>query len=351
MRWEDERYVRLYTRESADWLDLTWEARALFHELLKKADRAGLIPLGKSGARGLSRLVHMPEDVVTAAIKSLIADECVIDTEDGLLLPGFLKAQECAKSDAARKREQREREREDAIAKSRKDYDVTSGHDASQNVTPIPNLPTLPTLPEPPPGGADAPTPGSGLEAREPPGSPLAAPDVSGPPATSPEPPKRHDGPKATPAGAQPELFVLKPTKAPKLKSPKPRTAVDVLTAEAWPIWRSTYAESRRGYGKYIEGPRDNPALRQLAETALTNIENHGRIAADAANLLAHWFASYLEDDGRQGFRLTDKRHALQHLAHNPTQYGAPWDGPTRPGATRGANPDDIMTNMNRRYE
>ena len=34
MRWEDERYVRVYTRDTPEWCLLSWEARALFLLLL-----------------------------------------------------------------------------------------------------------------------------------------------------------------------------------------------------------------------------------------------------------------------------------------------------------------------------
>lgn len=45
MRWSDERYVRVYTRDSANWLSWPWRARALLPLLLRKVDRAGLLKL------------------------------------------------------------------------------------------------------------------------------------------------------------------------------------------------------------------------------------------------------------------------------------------------------------------
>jgi len=35
MNWSEERYVRLYTRNTADWMALCWEARALFPNMLR----------------------------------------------------------------------------------------------------------------------------------------------------------------------------------------------------------------------------------------------------------------------------------------------------------------------------
>ena len=35
MRWEDERYVRIYTRDTPSWMLLSWDAQALFLQLLR----------------------------------------------------------------------------------------------------------------------------------------------------------------------------------------------------------------------------------------------------------------------------------------------------------------------------
>ena len=72
MRWEDERYVRVYTRDTAELLALGWEARALFWEVLRKVDRAGLLPLGKTGVRGLAAVTGIPAEVVGRALALLL---------------------------------------------------------------------------------------------------------------------------------------------------------------------------------------------------------------------------------------------------------------------------------------
>ena len=60
MRWEDERYVRLYTRDSVDWLMLSLEAQGLLALILRKLDRAGILPLGKHGGRAVAIAVGHP---------------------------------------------------------------------------------------------------------------------------------------------------------------------------------------------------------------------------------------------------------------------------------------------------
>ena len=111
MRWEDERYVRIYTRDTPDWMAMEWQGRAVFYELSRKVDRSGFVPLGKSGTRGLAGLLRMPVDVVEVGVSELLKDGCVEQVDGGLLIGNFIEAQEARQSDAARKRAQRERDR------------------------------------------------------------------------------------------------------------------------------------------------------------------------------------------------------------------------------------------------
>lgn len=134
MRWEDESYVRLYKRETPEWAVLSWEARALFHEMLKKVDLAGILMVGKSGIRGLAGLVRMPVDVVERALHSddgLLADGCVVAIEGGFMMPNYVEAQQAKSSDRARKQEQRARARAAKLATSQS---VTPSHTVSEPV-------------------------------------------------------------------------------------------------------------------------------------------------------------------------------------------------------------------------
>lgn len=146
MRWEDERYVRIYTRDTPDWLAMQWQGRAVFYELSRKVDRAGFVPTGKSGNRGLAGCLHMPIDVVEVGIEELLTDGCVVRVDGGLLIRNFLEAQETRQSDAARKRSQRERDRDtkrataddggrDVTDRGETGRPVTVRDHASQNVT------------------------------------------------------------------------------------------------------------------------------------------------------------------------------------------------------------------------
>jgi hypothetical protein len=129
MRWEDERYVRVFTRDTAEWIALGWEAQSLLVALFRKADRAGIVALGKTGFRGIAGVTGFPLEVVERALPVLIEDGCVEQTPTAIVVPNFIEAQETPQSDRARKREQRERARGQARAS------VTKRDGSSRNVT------------------------------------------------------------------------------------------------------------------------------------------------------------------------------------------------------------------------
>ncbi len=116
MDWSNEPYVRNYTRDTAAWLALPYQARLLFYELQRKADRAGVIKLGRRGLVTLPGLVHCPAAFVQVGISALIEEGAVQDLGDRLLLPEHLESQEAERSDKARQRDSRERRRAKALA-------------------------------------------------------------------------------------------------------------------------------------------------------------------------------------------------------------------------------------------
>lgn len=154
MRWEDERYVRLYTRDTPEWSVLSWEARAVFYEILRKVDRAGVIPLGRSGYRGVAGLLRVPLDVVERAIAELLEDGCLERDAARLVVPRFIEAQEARQSDRARQAASRERARtippsdrqrppQTREPQNTSSQNVTEGHTPSHAVTSCHSLPSL----------------------------------------------------------------------------------------------------------------------------------------------------------------------------------------------------------------
>lgn len=176
MDWSNEPYVRLFTRDTPEWIDLEWQARPTFYELMRKVDRAGVLEMGKSGTRALARVLNLPLEVVEVGLPELLKNGCVVQRGTALVIPNFLEAQECVMSDKLRKRESRAKRRAAAMAgppaksddepgpvtnRDQKSRRVTPGHAGSHEVTldsaglafagldlPAPQSPPAPAPPE-----------------------------------------------------------------------------------------------------------------------------------------------------------------------------------------------------------
>lgn len=154
MRFEDERYVRLYTRDTTTWLMLPWQSKAILPQILRKVDRAGIIDLGADGLEALAVHIQFPLEIVEAGMPPLLKREVLVLRSDGMLVwPRYIEAQEAVLSDRARQKAARERARDLARAAERgvtlrddtvtprdstvtlRDETVTRGHAASRAVT------------------------------------------------------------------------------------------------------------------------------------------------------------------------------------------------------------------------
>ncbi len=137
MDWQNERWVKLYTRDSADWLALSWQAQGLFCLILRKVNRAGVIDLGRHAAKGLA--AHFGGPAAWASIKphldELVEDGCVVIDGTSLVVPRFVEAQEATQSAIARKRTERERERDGVTKRDPASRNVTKSHEKSHDVT------------------------------------------------------------------------------------------------------------------------------------------------------------------------------------------------------------------------
>lgn len=112
MNWSDEKYVKLYVRQTATWRMWPWQARCVFPLLLQVANGAGLLDVGgKDPLTGLSVLIMVPREVVELAVAALLEDGTLERVTTGFLIPKFLEAQEATKTEARKKADQRERER------------------------------------------------------------------------------------------------------------------------------------------------------------------------------------------------------------------------------------------------
>lgn len=168
MDWDNERYVRLYVRDTADILAIGWEGRALFSEILRKVDRAGLFDSQEPEV--IAELIRMPVEVVAKSLPKLIKRGMVECIGDMLLIPNFLEAQEAKASEAQRSREHRARHRDKTRAEqlqkeggatkrdeqvvqseTKRDGSATKRYEHStprdENVTPYCTVPSVPSVP------------------------------------------------------------------------------------------------------------------------------------------------------------------------------------------------------------
>lgn len=115
MDWSDERYVRLYTRDTATWKLIRWEGQLVLMQILRKVDRAGVLDFGEEGpAAAISAITEVPLEIVEIGLQRLLSRGSVVVKDDALVLPKFLDAQEAKQSDKHRMKEYRARRRDQA---------------------------------------------------------------------------------------------------------------------------------------------------------------------------------------------------------------------------------------------
>jgi hypothetical protein len=146
MDWSEERFIKVYTRDTTNWLSLSWQARGLFVLILRKLNRAGVLDLGRLGAKGVA--VHVEGSAaawpsIEPYLTELLDDGCVAIEGATLRVPNFVEAQAATQSPAARKRAERERaevtkrdsESQNVTGSHAESHAVTGGHAASRAVT------------------------------------------------------------------------------------------------------------------------------------------------------------------------------------------------------------------------
>jgi hypothetical protein len=133
--WSNERYVRIYVRETVGDVALSWQARSIWKEILTKCDRAGVIGLGRHGVRGLAGLIRIPREIVEKYFQELLDDGRVRIQGQYLVVPNFIEAQEATQSDRQRAAESRSRRREKALLGEILSQNVTENHETNSGVT------------------------------------------------------------------------------------------------------------------------------------------------------------------------------------------------------------------------
>jgi hypothetical protein len=109
VRWEDEPFIKWYTRFTPEFLVLSIQARGLIPLLCSVVDRAGILKVGGLGLKGVAVSLCCPWKDIAEPIHELVdAGRIVFNAERGeLLVPNHEEAQAAKQSDAARKRASR----------------------------------------------------------------------------------------------------------------------------------------------------------------------------------------------------------------------------------------------------
>lgn len=142
MNYEDEPYVRLYTRKTLTWKRLGWEGRAVRNAMLDgEFDAAGIFDIRGDAAECIAAVTDLPLEIVRVGLQRLIETETWVITPASIVWPSYEEAQNCRRSDRIRQRESRRARSAQSVT------DVTARHRPSQHVT-LPSVPpTPPTLP------------------------------------------------------------------------------------------------------------------------------------------------------------------------------------------------------------
>jgi len=138
VNWEDERWVKLYTRDSITWKLWGWQARFVMMSLIRKVDRAGVVDVGGHGVPGLAALLEIPVDIVRDGIAQLTApdedgESTVVWQGPQLVLLHFIEAQKARTSNTQRQRDLRDRRRN--LASNAEDVRVTNSNAEDVRVT------------------------------------------------------------------------------------------------------------------------------------------------------------------------------------------------------------------------
>lgn len=141
MRWEIERYVKLYRRDTPEWALIPWQARGLFAEILRKCDLDGCIECGRlEPSRAVAVLIGAPAtDLPELArlLPLLLEDGCVQDVPAAgsrgrhLRIPNYREAQGVNETSAERMRRHRAKRKELENPPQTASRDKSDARDAS----------------------------------------------------------------------------------------------------------------------------------------------------------------------------------------------------------------------------
>jgi hypothetical protein len=112
VNWSEEKYVKLFTRDTPTWRSWPWQARATAPLLMRALEGEGSLSVGRLDVnRAVAVTVNLPEEVVAPGLAAMLDDGTLALNDGRLWWPKFEEAQESRKSDAQKQRDYRDRKR------------------------------------------------------------------------------------------------------------------------------------------------------------------------------------------------------------------------------------------------
>lgn len=127
LRWDDESWIKMYTRDPAEFLALSFDASGLLMHLWRKVDKSGAFAVGDVDRAEVPELLALTFRIdvsrMDAALAELIRRKFVAVAErDGqqvVVIPDFEPAQSARATDRVRQQEKRKRDRDAAISSAK----------------------------------------------------------------------------------------------------------------------------------------------------------------------------------------------------------------------------------------
>ena len=133
LNFEDEPYVRVYSRKTLTFKRLGWEGRTVLWHLMLEADRSGVIDVGLGDAiEAVADIIELPVEVVRVGLERLASHGVTERHEASLVITNFIEAQEAKRPDRVRAKEYRQRHR----AEKRKTTPPNNPDEYAETVTP-----------------------------------------------------------------------------------------------------------------------------------------------------------------------------------------------------------------------
>jgi hypothetical protein len=133
LNFEDEHYVRVYTRDTKTWLRWGWEGQTVFMFVMRKLDKSGVLDDIEEPVADVALMTGLPREVVAVGLPRILESGALEQHGKALVAPKYIDAQSAKRSDKQRAKESRERRRNTAQSGPVTKRDGSSRDDAPES--------------------------------------------------------------------------------------------------------------------------------------------------------------------------------------------------------------------------